>query len=215
MVRERSSAILICLAPVRCIEHATREAFSPIPIVAIFAAMVSRSFVRQFTTHASTLMFSLTPAGGVFHGSPGCRKGRVPRRVRMDPPSAAPRYSDTARDPHAPGFFSTCSPDVGAKEATSHRRAALHARGALPGYPEWPWLAPRSSWTGRISGGRVTLLYPLAETGWFRALAPRSISDGAGHGATSMVRPATVTATHTGAPRDTLRSTPLPRRAVP
>src|SRR5207244_6267236 len=71
-------------------------------------------------------------------------------------------YSDTARDPHAPGFFSNV---LAMMWATSERYSA-HVAGTsspeprfLGGYPEWPALDRiASSWISRIAWGTAYAL---------------------------------------------------------
>jgi stearoyl-CoA desaturase (Delta-9 desaturase) len=84
-------------------------------------------------------------------------------------------YSDTARDPHAPGFFSNV---FGMMWTTALRyNAHLHGRSApeprfLGDYPEWHSLDRwGSTWTARIAwGAGYTLLYLWLATAWWQFL---------------------------------------------
>src|SRR5207245_10893952 len=84
-------------------------------------------------------------------------------------------YSDTARAPHAPGFFSNV---LAMMWATSERYSA-HVAGTsspeprfLGGYPEWPALDRiASSWISRIAWGTAyALLYLWLATAWWQFL---------------------------------------------
>ena len=84
-------------------------------------------------------------------------------------------YSDTARDPHAPGFFSNV---LTMMWATSERYNAHFMRRSSPearflgGYPEWPILERlASSWISRVAWGTAYgLLYFWLATAWWQFL---------------------------------------------
>jgi len=84
-------------------------------------------------------------------------------------------YSDTARDPHAPGFFSNV---LTMMWATSTRYAAHVTRRSSPearflgGYPDWPGLDRiGSSWTSRVAwGAAYGVLYLWLATAWWQFL---------------------------------------------
>jgi len=84
-------------------------------------------------------------------------------------------YSDTARDPHAPGFF----PNVLSMMWTTSIRYAAHlGRTSSPeprflgGYPEWPTLERIGSlWVSRLAWGTLYgLLYIWLATAWWQFL---------------------------------------------
>ena len=84
-------------------------------------------------------------------------------------------YSDTERDPHAPGRFGNAM----AMMWSTAVRYAAHVRGTsavearfLGGYPDWPLLdRVGSSWTGRIAWGAVYGLgYLWLATAWWQFL---------------------------------------------
>ena len=84
-------------------------------------------------------------------------------------------YSDTARDPHSPGFFSNV---LSMMWTTAVRYAAHLGRTSSPesrflgGYPEWPALERiASAWTSRLAWGTAYgLLYIWLATAWWQFL---------------------------------------------
>lgn len=84
-------------------------------------------------------------------------------------------YSDTERDPHAPGFFSNI---FAMMWATGQRYAAHLERTSSPeprflgGYPEWPLIDRFAcSWASRIAwGAGWTLVYLWLATAWWQFL---------------------------------------------
>ena len=84
-------------------------------------------------------------------------------------------YSDTARDPHAPGFFA----NVFTMMWTTANRYRAHERGSsspeprfLGEYPDWPGLERvGNSYVGRIAWGTAYgLLYLCLATAWWQFL---------------------------------------------
>ena len=84
-------------------------------------------------------------------------------------------YADTARDPHAPGFFSNVFSMMWAtsKQFSAHvsRRSTPEAR-FLGGYPEWAILdGLGSTWMVRLGWGVLyTLVYVWLATAWWQFL---------------------------------------------
>jgi stearoyl-CoA desaturase (delta-9 desaturase) len=150
-------------------------------IVAFFVAhwLLSVFFQSSFQhRYAAHRMFSMSPrAERVFH---------LLAYLVQGPSYLSPRayailhrehhaYSDTARDPHAPGFFSNV---LSMMWATSERYGA-HLDGTsapeprfLGGYPDWPALERLgSSWPMRIAwGGAYALVYLWLATAWWQFL---------------------------------------------
>jgi stearoyl-CoA desaturase (delta-9 desaturase) len=98
-------------------------------------------------------------------------------------------YSDTERDPHAPGFFSNVFSMMWhtAKRYGAHftRTSSPEAR-FLGNYPEWPWLDRLgSTWTARVAWGTgYSLFYFYFATAWWQlALLPVHYMMGPIHGA--------------------------------
>src|SRR5579871_701654 len=98
-------------------------------------------------------------------------------------------YSDTERDPHAPGLFSNIFTMMW---ATAQRYGAHLERTSSPeprflgGYPEWPLIDRlAASWTSRIAwGAGWTLLYLWLATAWWQyLLLPIQWGMGPVHGA--------------------------------
>jgi len=98
-------------------------------------------------------------------------------------------FSDTERDPHAPGFFRNVFGMMWAtaKKYSAHlkRRSNPEAR-FLGDYPEWPTLERiADAWTGRVAwGAGYTLLYLGLATAWWQfLLLPAHYIMGPIHGA--------------------------------
>src|SRR5437764_3203422 len=121
------------------------------------AAFVQSSFHHRYASHR---LFSLTPrAERVFHMLTYRSQGSsyLSPRAYAILHREHHAYSDTARDPHAPGFFSNVLAMMWATKQryTAHveHRATPEAR-FVGGYPEWPTLERvGSSWPGRIAWG--------------------------------------------------------------
>lgn len=98
-------------------------------------------------------------------------------------------FSDTERDPHAPGFFANV---FGMMWATAIKYSAHLKRRSNPearflgDYPEWPTLERiADAWTGRVAwGASYTLLYLWLATAWWQyLLLPFHFVMGPVHGA--------------------------------
>jgi len=150
-------------------------------ILALFAAhWLLAGFVQSFFHHryASHRMFSMSPRGErVFH---------VLTYLVQGPSYLSPRayailhrehhaYSDTEKDPHAPGFFA----NVFAMMWTTAKRYGAHLdRTSAPesrflgGYPEWDALDRiGSAWPARVAWGTAyALLYLWLATAWWQLL---------------------------------------------
>jgi stearoyl-CoA desaturase (delta-9 desaturase) len=150
-------------------------------IVAIFvthwllAAFFQSSFHHRYASHR---LFSLTPRGErVFHLLAYLSQGSsyLSPRAYAILHREHHAYSDTARDPHAPDFFSNV---LSMMWATKQRYSA-HVEGTstpeprfLGGYPEWPTLERVGAcWPGRIAWGvAYALLYLWLATAWWQLL---------------------------------------------
>src|SRR5207237_6056713 len=119
-------------------------------IILIFVThWVASSFFQSFFHHryASHRMFTMSPrAERVFHALTYVAQGSsyLSPRAYAILHREHHAYSDTERDPHAPGFFS----NVLSMMWTTARRYGAHVDGAsspeprfLGGYPDWPGLA--------------------------------------------------------------------------
>jgi stearoyl-CoA desaturase (delta-9 desaturase) len=150
-------------------------------IVAIFAAhwMISAFFQSSFHhRYASHRMFTMGPrTERIFH---------VLTYIAQGPSYLSPRayailhrehhaFSDTARDPHAPGSFRNVLSMMWAtaQRYSAHlRRTSAPERRFLGGYPDWPALDRLgSSWIGRTAWGTgYVLLYLWLATAWWQFL---------------------------------------------
>ncbi|HXJ32647.1 MAG TPA: fatty acid desaturase [Candidatus Eisenbacteria bacterium] len=84
-------------------------------------------------------------------------------------------FSDTARDPHAPAFFSNVLHmmwETGRRYTAHFKGLSMPETRFLGDYPEWPTLEKiASSWTSRLAFGTViTLVYIWLATAWWQFL---------------------------------------------
>jgi stearoyl-CoA desaturase (delta-9 desaturase) len=84
-------------------------------------------------------------------------------------------YSDTARDPHAPGIFSNALSmmwTTAARYSAHFKRRSTPEMRFLGDLPDWPWLERvGSSYLGRIGWGAVyVLVYLWLATAWWQFL---------------------------------------------
>jgi stearoyl-CoA desaturase (delta-9 desaturase) len=155
----------------------------------ILAAFFQSSFHHRYASHR---MFTMTPrAERIYHLLTYLAQGSsyLSPRAYAILHREHHAYSDTQRDPHAPGFFSNV---FSMMWATSERYGA-HVEGVsspeerfLGGYPEWPAVDRLgASWTMRIAWGTAYgLVYLwLASTWWLFLLLPIHWVMGPVHGA--------------------------------
>jgi stearoyl-CoA desaturase (delta-9 desaturase) len=153
----------------------------PITIIVLFVGhWVVSAFFQSFFHHryASHRMFSMTPgAERTFHLLTYLSQGSsyLSPRAYAILHREHHAYSDTEKDPHAPGFFANV---LTMMWATALRYGAHLTRASSPearfvgGYPEWP-LIDRigSAWTGRIAWGTAYgLAYLWLATAWWQLL---------------------------------------------
>jgi len=141
----------------------------------MLAAFFQSSFHHRYASHR---LFSLTPrAERVFHVLTYLSQGSsyLSPRAYAILHREHHAYSDTARDPHAPGFFSNVLAMMWATKQryTAHldRRAAAEPR-FTSWYPDWPTLERiGSSWSGRIAwGAAYAVFYLVFATAWWQFL---------------------------------------------
>ena len=150
-------------------------------IVALFvahwmlSAFVQSSFHHRYASHR---MFTMSlPVERVFHLVTYLVQGSsyLSPRAYAIMHREHHAFSDTARDPHAPGLFS----NVFSMMWTTARCYAAHFRGTasseprfLGGYPDWPWLdRVGSSWPVRVAWGALYgLVYLWLATAWWQLL---------------------------------------------
>jgi stearoyl-CoA desaturase (delta-9 desaturase) len=141
----------------------------------VVSAFFQSSFHHRYASHR---MFSLTPrAERVWHLLAYLAQGSsyLSPRAYAIMHREHHAYSDTPRDPHAPGFFSNV---FSMMWATAVRYNAYLEQKIMPegrflgGYPEWPWLERiGSSWPVRIGWGAVYgLAYLVLATAWWQYL---------------------------------------------
>ncbi len=141
----------------------------------MLAAFFQSSFHHRYASHR---MFSLTPrAERVFHVLAYMSQGSsyLSPRAYAILHREHHAYSDTVRDPHAPGFFSNV---LSMMWATKQRYSA-HVDGRskpearfLGWYPEWPLLERLGSgWPSRLAwGAAYGLVYLWLATAWWQFL---------------------------------------------
>jgi len=139
----------------------------------ILSLFFQSSFHHRYASHR---MFSMSPrVERVFHFLTYVSQGAsyLSPRAYAILHREHHAYSDTSRDPHAPGFFS----NVFSMMWTTGVRYHAHLVGKsspesrfLGGYPEWPTLDRiGESWTGRITWGiGYALLYLWLATEWWQ-----------------------------------------------
>ena len=150
-------------------------------IVLFFSAhWIISAFFQSFFHHryASHRMFTMTPrTERTFHVLTYLAQGSsyLSPRAYAILHREHHAFSDTERDPHAPGFFA----NVLTMMWTTAMRYNAHLVGTsspeprfLGNYPEWPWLdRVGSSWTGRIAWGTAYgLVYLWLATAWWQFL---------------------------------------------
>ena len=150
-------------------------------IIAVFAAHWAMSAFFQSSFHhryASHRMFTMGPrAERVFHLLTYLVQGSsyLSPRAYAILHREHHAYSDTPRDPHAPGSFRNV---LTMMWATAQRYAAHLDRSSSPetrflgGYPDWPALdRVGSSWAGRLAWGTAYgLAYLWLATAWWQFL---------------------------------------------
>lgn len=141
----------------------------------MLAAFFQSSFHHRYASHR---MFWLSPRGErVFHMLTYLSQGSsyLSPRAYAILHREHHAYSDTPRDPHAPGFFSNV---LAMMWATKQRYSAHVDRRSTPEsrflgwYPEWPSLERvGSAWASRIGWGvGYALLYLWLATAWWQFL---------------------------------------------
>jgi stearoyl-CoA desaturase (delta-9 desaturase) len=155
----------------------------------VLAAFFQSSFQHRYASHR---MFSMSPRmERVFHLLTYCSQGSsyLSPRAYAVLHREHHAYSDTPRDPHAPGYFSNV---FAMMLATAERYTAHFKRTSSPearflgNYPEWPILERiGSTWAARIGWGTgYTLFYlAFADAWWQFALLPVHYLMGPTHGA--------------------------------
>lgn len=148
-------------------------------VLVLFAAhwMLSLFFQSSFHhRYASHRMFQLTPRGErVWHLLAYLVQGSsyLAPRVYAVLHREHHAYSDTAKDPHAPGFFSNV---FSMMWATASRYSAHVDRRSTPeprflgNYPDWPLLdGIGSTWVARLGWGTLyTGVYFAVATAWWQ-----------------------------------------------
>jgi stearoyl-CoA desaturase (delta-9 desaturase) len=141
----------------------------------VLACFVQSSFHHRYASHR---MFTMSPRmEGVFHVFAWVVQGSsyLSPRAYAVLHREHHAFSDTARDPHAPGFFS----NVFAMMWATAGRYTAHLVGAsspeprfLGDTPEWPGLERLGScWSGRVAWGTsYTLAYLWLATAWWQFL---------------------------------------------
>jgi stearoyl-CoA desaturase (delta-9 desaturase) len=141
----------------------------------MLAAFFQSSFQHRYAAHR---MFTLTPRGErVFHLLTWLSQGSsyLSPRAYAVLHREHHAYSDTARDPHAPGFFS----NVLAMMWATRRRFSAHLKRTsspeprfLADTPEWPKLETvASSWPVRLAWGTAYAgVYLWLATAWWQFL---------------------------------------------
>ena len=141
----------------------------------MLAIFVQSSFHHRYASHR---MFSMSPVmERVFHLLAFVAQGSsyLSARAYAILHREHHAFSDTARDPHAPGFFS----NVFSMMWTTGLRYNAHLVGRsspeprfLGDYPDWPALDRLGgSWVGRVAwGGGYILLYLWLATAWWQFL---------------------------------------------
>ena len=142
-------------------------------IVLFFSAhWIISAFFQSFFHHryASHRMFTMTPrTERTFHVLTYLAQGSsyLSPRAYAILHREHHAFSDTERDPHAPGFFA----NVLSMMWTTAVRYNAHLLGTsspeprfLGNYPDWPWLdrvgstwVARAAWVMNWSGGKVTI----------------------------------------------------------
>jgi stearoyl-CoA desaturase (delta-9 desaturase) len=153
----------------------------PIAIIVLFTGhWVLSAFFQSFFHHryASHRMFSMSPrAERTFHFLTYLAQGSsyLSPRAYAIMHREHHAYSDTAKDPHAPGFFANVLTMMWATAL----RYGEHLTGEssperrfLGGYPEWPLIDRLgSAWVGRVAWGTAYgLLYLWLATAWWQLL---------------------------------------------
>ncbi len=141
----------------------------------ILAAFFQSSFQHRYASHR---MFTMRPlVERVFHALTFVAQGSsylTPRAYAILHREHH-AYSDTAKDPHAPGFFANV---LTMMWATAERYGAHQHRNSSPeprfvgGYPEWPLLDRYgSAWYTRIAWGAAWgVVYLAFATAWWQYL---------------------------------------------
>jgi stearoyl-CoA desaturase (Delta-9 desaturase) len=141
----------------------------------MLSAFFQSSFHHRYASHR---MFALTPRGErVFHFLTWASQGSsyLSPRAYAILHREHHAYSDTARDPHAPGFFSNV---LTMMWATKERYSAHFERRSSPeprflgDYPEWPALERfASGWPARLGWGiAYSAFYLTFATAWWQLL---------------------------------------------
>jgi stearoyl-CoA desaturase (delta-9 desaturase) len=141
----------------------------------VLSAFFQSSFHHRYASHR---MFTMTPrTERIFHVLTYLVQGSsyLSPRAYAILHREHHAYSDTARDPHAPGFFANAFSMMW----TTARRYTAHLVGTsspeprfLGGYPDWPWLdRVGSTWGARITWGTgYSLIYLCLATAWWQFL---------------------------------------------
>ena len=141
----------------------------------VLSAFFQSSFHHRYASHR---MFTMSPrAERIFHALTYCVQGSsyLSPRAYAILHREHHAYSDTARDPHAPGFFSNVLTMMWATAGryTAHFKSTSAPEPRFLGdYPEWPALDRLgSSWMARVAwGATYGLLYIWLATAWWQFL---------------------------------------------
>jgi stearoyl-CoA desaturase (delta-9 desaturase) len=141
----------------------------------MLAAFFQSSFQHRYASHR---MFALTPRGErVYHLLTYLAQGSsyLSPRAYAVLHREHHAYSDTQRDPHAPGRFANVLTMMWAtkKQYEAHfRRTSTPEARFLGNYPEWPLLERlASTWTARLAWGTgYALVYLAFATAWWQFL---------------------------------------------